>query len=750
MVRGRVIAMWQWFAGRWSGFWSAWRAGQGEARRAGSVAAGLAVATAAVAVVLAEVVDALWVPALLPAVIAVPGLYLMYKAVPGAARSHDVGQSAALASVPLAGRLVAEWSASELGVHAVVGGGPQPPYLLRPHDQVLRAVLDPVAGSRLVVVVGGSSTGKTRSAFEAVRAVLPGWWLDYPLDVAALARRLDAGVPDRTVLWLGELRQYADADGGDQVLGRLADLLGGPGRILITTIWPETAAAYLQAAENRQTLTEDQRAAGLSGRTAAATAGRLLRRVPDLTGMVEMDPARGGLVVVPDTFTQDDLQAAAATENPVLAEAVAAAGAARQPGHIAQYLAGAPALLERWLGPGGDRYGQAIITAAIDATRLGHASPLPLGLLLDAAAGYLADTDRTADVAGWGRRAVEWASAELRGAVRALIPVPPASGTGITGYTVADYLDQQGRAKRAAQLGPASLWDALTADTTAEADLDRLGSSAEARGLYRHAAQFWTAAVSRYGSADAAIGLLVSEIEFVGVTAAHWAVRRVSISDPWTVESLMHVLAWMGQGEAAGILAGRAAPVVPLEDPKAIGELVRDLAEAGQGEAVAVLAGRAAPVVPLEDPKAIGGLVHALTVAGQGEAAGVVLAGRATDVTFANPKAVGELVRALAEAGHAKAARVLASRAAKVTFANPKAVGELVRALARAGQGEAAGMLAGRAAPVIPLKDPEVATDLVRALTRAGQGEAAAALAGRAAAGVSLEDPEAVGDLVRA
>ena len=51
----------------------------------------------------------------------------------------------------------------------MIGGGPMPTYIRRPHDDLLRAVLDPaVPASRLVVVRGGSSTGKTRAAYEAV------------------------------------------------------------------------------------------------------------------------------------------------------------------------------------------------------------------------------------------------------------------------------------------------------------------------------------------------------------------------------------------------------------------------------------------------------------------------------------------------------------------------------------------------------------------------------------------------------
>ena len=142
------------------------------------------------------------------------------------------------------------------------------------------------------------------------------------------------------------------------------------------------------------------------------------------------------------------MTAAASTGDPVLAEAAAAAASAGQDGQVTQYLAGVPDLLDRYDGPGGDPYGQAIITAAMDAARLGHASPLPAALLQEAAVGYLTGPQRTKDIASWRDTALAWATAELRGAVRALQPIPPASGTGVVGYQVADYLDQHGRRTR--------------------------------------------------------------------------------------------------------------------------------------------------------------------------------------------------------------------------------------------------------------------------------------------------------------
>src|SRR5882757_8213142 len=120
-------------------------------------------------------------------------------------------------------RPAGRWELPELGVHPVAGSrGAVPPYIRRPHDELLRTMLDPeVAGSRLIVVRGEACTGKSRAAYEAVAARLGDWSLEYPPTAAALAARLAAGIPAWTVLWLGELRQYADADGGGAALSGL-------------------------------------------------------------------------------------------------------------------------------------------------------------------------------------------------------------------------------------------------------------------------------------------------------------------------------------------------------------------------------------------------------------------------------------------------------------------------------------------------------------------------------------------------
>ena len=95
----------------------------------------------------------------------------------------------------------------------------------------------------LVLLVGGSSVGKTRCAVEAVTALLPEWWLVHPAgpaEVAALAR---APVP-RMVVWLDELQRYLDGEHG-LTGGVVRALLNAPhSAVIIGTLWPDRYAAY--------------------------------------------------------------------------------------------------------------------------------------------------------------------------------------------------------------------------------------------------------------------------------------------------------------------------------------------------------------------------------------------------------------------------------------------------------------------------------------------------------------------------
>jgi transcriptional regulator with XRE-family HTH domain len=109
----------------------------------------------------------------------------------------------------------------QLGVHPAIsvaasGGRPGygrrlpelPPYVRRDVDEELReAIVDAAGRGGLVVLVGGSSTGKTRTAFEAVRAELPNWRVLHPADPAELATAVAAGQLPAPGWWSGWTRR---------------------------------------------------------------------------------------------------------------------------------------------------------------------------------------------------------------------------------------------------------------------------------------------------------------------------------------------------------------------------------------------------------------------------------------------------------------------------------------------------------------------------------------------------------------
>jgi hypothetical protein len=455
-------------------------------------------------------------------------------------------------------KLIGEWDPASLGVHRAVGGRSLPGYVRRHHDDLLNSALQPQAhGSRLVVLRGGSSTGKSRAAYQAVNECLPSWRVDYPRTPAALEQRLRDGVAPRSVIWLGELRDYVERADGPVALDLLADLLDSDRQIVvITTLWHEHWASYTAS-----------RANGPGAPHPGSAIQAVLTALPELRVQGET-PSRGAVIDVPDRFTQSEVTLALQQKDPVVRDAVTAAAAAGARGEITQYLAGVPDLLKQYEGAGRDPYGQAILTAAVDAARLGHPGPYTPKLLRDAVSGYLTDRQRTADISGWWDNAMAYCTEELNGAVRALEPVPPAQGTGIAGYRLADYLEQHGRHSRQGHRCPVTLWDSLIANTTAPGHLTRLAWAAYSRGLYRLASLLSKRAISLGEDNPGAFVLLLPKLGPDDARRASlWVADRIAVKDPndlqlWKLLKGREVEAGLGQ-EAAE----KARPVLHPPQP---------------------------------------------------------------------------------------------------------------------------------------------------------------------------------------
>jgi len=159
-----------------------------------------------------------------------------------------------------------------IGVHpgsaraGVAGKDRVPVYVNRDIDAVLRQAL---TSGGFVLLVGDSTAGKTRAAFEAMRAVLPDHILIIPArreDVAAAVKA--AGSVRRSVLWLDDLEGYLGVDGLTRK--RVIELIAGSGhhRVVLATLRAieESRLITREGDDGRQTQTWVRQLSGVSGR----------------------------------------------------------------------------------------------------------------------------------------------------------------------------------------------------------------------------------------------------------------------------------------------------------------------------------------------------------------------------------------------------------------------------------------------------------------------------------------------------
>ncbi|WP_405483246.1 helix-turn-helix domain-containing protein [Streptomyces anulatus] len=387
------------------------------------------------------------------------------------------------------GRPIGEWDPHDLEVHpagpGVASSGPGrpqartlPEYVRREHDRVLSGVVEDAAVGRsgAVVLVGGSSTGKTRACWEAVQPLAAqGWRLWHPFDPTRAQDALEdlPRVAPRTVVWLNEAQHYlGDRVAGERIAAAVHRLLVTVERgpvLVLGTLWPEYAARY----------------------TALPSPGESdpYSRVRELLA--------GRVLNVPESFDAPALAAAAAlaeSGDRLLDDALSRAGAE---GRVTQDLAGAPELINRYRHA--TPAAAAVLKAAMDARRLGVGLHLPQAFLTDAAADYLTDTDYDQLTDDWAEQAFAELAALVHGKQAPLrrttprtrrrpgAPAPSsaahsaAPSTAGPVFRLADYLEQHGRTSRTHLCPPASFWHAAHTHLTDPGDLGNLTDAAESR-----------------------------------------------------------------------------------------------------------------------------------------------------------------------------------------------------------------------------------------------------------------------------
>ncbi|MGW4882228.1 tetratricopeptide repeat protein [Streptomyces sp. NPDC004262] len=356
--------------------------------------------------------------------------------------------------------------------------GPDLPlYVARSHDNELRSVVELAAegSSRAAMLVGGSACGKTRACWEAVHQLPEGWRLWHPIQPTRPSALLDGigSVQPHTVVWLNEAQHYLltpGSDTGERVSAALRELLRDPDRspvLVLGTLWPEYWSALTTPPETGNPADPYAQARSLLAGTGIAVA---------------------------DAFEGDDLDALSATANadPRLQKALRNA----QHHQITQYLAGVPALLERYRTA--SPAAKAIIHAAMDARRLGHTEGLTLPFLEEAASGYLTDQQFDSISENWLEESLTYLATPTRGANGALTRMrsrPGQTEPGPLRYRLSDFLDQTGRDERRSLCPPLGFWNAALNHLAAD-DLLALGKAAEERWRLRLASALYTKAAA--------------------------------------------------------------------------------------------------------------------------------------------------------------------------------------------------------------------------------------------------------------
>ena len=396
-----------------------------------------------------------------------------------AGRARDLWVAARMSPVRslASGVRVREANPRLLGVHAAISepGVPDealPEYIPRDIDAdefgVRARVTAAAQRGGFLLLVGGSSVGKTRSAYEVVRALLPDWWLVHPAgpaEVAALAQ----APPPRTVVWLDELQRFLDGEPG-LTSGVVQALLKAPDPVVIIgTIWPDLYTAYAAVPV-------------VGGDDPHARE----RQVLDLAEIVRVAPQFS-------PAEQDRARAAAARDRR-LAIALGTTGYG-----LTQSLAAAPQLVARWEdAQAAAPYAWAVLTAALDAARLGARAPLSADFLRAAAPGYCTSRQQAEAPEKWLEQALAYTTRKLHGAAAALSPAGAGMGE-IAGYTPADYLIQHASRERRYERLPASVWEAIVSHLRDPADTIQLASSARARLLYCYAIPLYQHVVDAEG-----------------------------------------------------------------------------------------------------------------------------------------------------------------------------------------------------------------------------------------------------------
>lgn len=425
----------------------------------------------------------------------------------------------------------------------------QPPYVPRDIDDELKEQL---AAGAFVLIVGDSTAGKSRAAYEALTATLPQHTLVAPQQRSALPYAIEqtTGTP-RAVLWLDDLERFL-GDGGvsRNLITRFLDS-NGQHRVVLATIRASELDTYLRADNVSRPLNRDVM-------DALALAHRI--DLPRMFSAAERD------------------RAATRTWDPRI---TAALNQADRFG-IAEYLSAGPELLHLWHAArdGGEHVrGAALVSAAVDCRRAGVTAPLPWTQLEGLADLYVPNRGGIPFQGEALSEAWEWAT-EVRTTTALLTPA------GSHAVDVYDYLVDETTRTAASPVSDAVLTAALRfADA---ADSMRIGTIARAHGKYTIALRAYegvrNARIASLGEDDPET--LTSRGNYAAVLRVLGRLREAEAEHRAVLEARIRVL---GMDDPATLVSRNNLALVlhdldRLEEAEAQHRIVSDIRKRDLGE----------------------------------------------------------------------------------------------------------------------------------------------------------------------
>lgn len=269
-------------------------------------------------------------------------------------RVRDISDPIRLGVHPTASR--GEPSTNKRGTERIT------PYILRDIDNELRRQLQ---SGGFIIVTGDSTAGKSRTAYEAMRATVPDHLLLMPANREALPTALSRMLRESRCIWLDDVERFLGSGGLTRT--GITQILAprGHGRIILGTMRAAELARYV-----------DDLA------TADNVDRQVVREIRETLEQAEI------MTIARLATSTERIRAETFRNDPRIAAALAHADIYG----LAEYLAAGPALLRIWEAswePGQSPRNAAIVAAAIDCRRAGLTRPVPRVLLNELHDSYL-------------------------------------------------------------------------------------------------------------------------------------------------------------------------------------------------------------------------------------------------------------------------------------------------------------------------------------------------------------------------